>query len=345
MVQLVRDSLRAILSDVSVKQHQPHTGLLLTRSLQQSEEGEKPLKRALLEKACQTETSGFYESALQRWKKATSGEGFAGFDAPLEGRLLLGLSTGGALETGVSTHHSYGMPMIAGSSVKGVAHAHARTIGLTPDVLAVLFGEDEETAKDGRVAGAGCLIWHDAWWISNNQKITQPFVDEVVTVHHQEYYADKQKSATDFDSPVPNQQMSVQGGFYFVVEGDAAWASFASLLLKQALQQHGIGAKTAAGYGFFAVSAVGQAGGSHGSSKPSISTEQAIVEWEKAVIGQDKGRGVIIATCAGKKAETKDQSIVPADVLKLLGNKKTLTRKVQVEAKGNMFKLLKILDQ
>lgn len=345
MVQLVRDSLRAILSDVSVKQHQPHTGLLLTRSLQQSEEGDKPFKRALLEKACQTETSGFYKAALQRWKKATSGEGFAGFDAPLEGRLLLGLSTGGALETGVSTHHSYGMPMIAGSSVKGVAHAHARTIGLTPDVLAVLFGEDEETAKDGRVAGAGCLIWHDAWWTPINQKITQPFVDEVVTVHHQDYYADKQKSATDFDSPVPNQQMAVQGGFYFVVEGDAAWASFASSLLKQALQQHGIGAKTAAGYGFFAVSAVGQAGGSNGSSKPSISTEQAVVEWQKAVISQDKGRGMIIATCAGKKAETKDQTIVPADVASQLSKKKTPTRKVQVEAKGNMFKLLKILDQ
>jgi len=119
-------------------------------------------------------------------KKATSGEGFAGFDVPLEGRLLLGLSTGGALETGVSTHHSYGMPMIAGSSVKGVAHAHARTIGLTPDVLAVLFGEDEETAQEGRVAGAGCLIWHDAWWVSIGQEITQPFVDEVVTVHHQD---------------------------------------------------------------------------------------------------------------------------------------------------------------
>jgi CRISPR-associated protein Cmr6 len=344
MVQLVRDNLRAILSDVSVKQHQPHTGLLLTRSLQQSEEGDKPFKRALLEKACQTETSGFYEAALQRWKKATSGEGFAGFDAPLEGRLLLGLSTGGALETGVSTHHSYGMPMIAGSSVKGVAHAHARTIGLTPEVLAVLFGEDEETAQEGRVAGAGCLIWHDAWWTPIGHKMIQPFVDEVVTVHHQDYYADKQKSATDFDSPVPNQQMAVQGGFYFVVEGDAAWASFASSLLKQALQQRGIGAKTAAGYGFFATSAAGQASGD-GSSKPLVNIEQTVEIWEKAVISQDKGRGVIFATCAGKKAETKDQTIVPADVASQLGKKKTPTRKVQVEAKGNMFKLIKILDQ
>lgn len=341
MVQLVRDSLREILGDVSSKQHQPHTGLLLTRSLQQSEEGEKPFKRALLEKACQTEVSGFYQAALQRWKKATSGECFAGFSAPLEGRLLLGLSTGGALETGVSTHHSYGMPMIAGSSVKGVAHAHAQTIGLTPDVLAVLFGEDEETAEDGRVSGAGCLIWHDAWWTPIGQKPTQPFVDEVVTVHHQDYYADKQKSATDFDSPVPNQQMAVQGGFYFVVEGDAAWASFASSLLEQALQQRGIGAKTAAGYGFFrSVSA------EIPTSAPSVLDDNGVVTWEKAIISQDKGRGIIVATSGvdGKRAETKDKSILPADVLAALAKKKTPSKKVQVEKKGNMFLLLKFLE-
>jgi len=120
--------------------------------------------------------------------------------------------------------------------------------------------------------------------------------------------------------------MAVQGGFYFVVEGDAAWASFASSLLKQALQQHGIGAKTAAGYGFFATSAAGQASGD-GSSKPLVNIEQTVEIWEKAVISQDKGRGVIFATCAGKKAETKDQTIVPADVANQ--NKKENKKKTQ----------------
>ena len=95
----------------------------------------------------------------------------------------------------------------------------------------------------------GYLVWHDAWWIPEGN--TKPFVGEVVTVHHQEYYGGRGE-ATDFDSPVPNQQLAVQGSFYFVVEGDIRWVALAIRLLRDTLQQQGIGAKRAAGYGFMA---------------------------------------------------------------------------------------------
>ena len=72
-----------------------------------------------------------------------------------------------------------------------------------------------------------------------------------MTVHHQEYYGGRGE-ATDFDSPVPNQQLAVQGSFYFVVEGDIRWVALAIRLLRDTLQQQGIGAKRAAGYGFMA---------------------------------------------------------------------------------------------
>lgn len=227
-----------------------HAGLLLNRGLTDWEEGEKPKKAELIATVCAVKPSDLYKKAFDRWVALTAKpEQFASLSAKIEGRMFIGLATGGAIETGVSTQHSYGMPLLAGSAVKGVAHAYAQTIGLGADVLAVLFGEDEDTATDGRKAGAGCLIWHDAWWYPHDN--TLPFVAEVVTVHHQDYY-NRTGEATDFDSPIPNQQVAVQGSFYFVIEGETQWAAFAKQLLKNALEQQGLGAKTAAGYGYSA---------------------------------------------------------------------------------------------
>lgn len=162
--------------------------------------------------------------------------------------MFIGLATGGAIETGVSTQHSYGMPLLAGSAVKGAVRAYAETVGIDAEYIAVLFGEDEDIVSNGRIASAGYLVWHDAWWYPHDN--TLPFVGEVVTVHHQNYY-DGEGEASDFDSPIPNQQVAVQGSFYFVIEGETQWAAFAKQLLKKALEQQGLGAKTAAGYGLF----------------------------------------------------------------------------------------------
>lgn len=255
MTALIRRDLAVSLEKLSIREHQPHAGLLLTRSLSCFEQGEKQEKRLLLDKVCAIKPDDLYHDAFKRWQHVTADStSFASFTGAVESRLMIGLSTGGVLETGIITHHSYGMPMIPGSSVKGVARAYAVQIGLNADVLNVLFGEDEESAETERTAGAGYLVWHDAWWApSSDPKAVSPFVGEVVTVHHQDYYAGKGE-ATDFDSPVPNQQIAAQGAFYFVVEGEARWATFAVQLLTQALAHQGIGAKTAAGYGTILIS-------------------------------------------------------------------------------------------
>lgn len=138
--------------------------------------------------------------------------------------------------------------MIAGSSVKGAVRAYAEKIGLDKQYIAVLFGADDELAKEAAMPeSAGYLVWHDAWWVPEGNN--KPFVGEIVTVHHQDYYAGN-GAATDFDSPVPNQQLAIQGSFYFVVEGDTAWVNLAINLLRGTLKQQGIGSKRAAGYGF-----------------------------------------------------------------------------------------------
>ncbi|HNC87023.1 MAG TPA: type III-B CRISPR module RAMP protein Cmr6 [Agitococcus sp.] len=254
MTQLIRKSLQDLISHST----SAHAGLLLTRGLTTHEgsqnekedtNNQKKCKERLVTRTTNTVPSKLYQHAFARWQGLTSQkDNFGHLTATLSGRLMMGLSTGGAVETGVSTHHTYGMPMIAGSSVKGVTRTYAESIKLDPKYIAVLFGVDESLAtRSGQLEGAGCLVWHDAWWIPNGTQ--KPFVEEIVTVHHQDYYAGT-KPATDFDSPTPNQQIAVQGSFYFVIEGDANWLTLALKLLSDALAQQGIGAKRAAGYGF-----------------------------------------------------------------------------------------------
>jgi CRISPR-associated protein Cmr6 len=243
--------MRPSLIDTTHHCNDAHAGLLLTRGLTEWQTGEKTLKAALIDKVASVQSNTLYKKAFERWLNTTSKpEQFGAVTASVTGRLMMGLSTGGAIETGMCTHHTYGMPMIAGSSVKGAVRAYADSIGLAKEYQSVLFGADEDLAKAANtVEGAGYLVWHDAWWIPEGN--TKPFVGEVVTVHHQEYYGGRGE-ATDFDSPVPNQQLAVQGSFYFVVEGEISWVALAIRLLRDTLQQQGIGAKRAAGYGFMA---------------------------------------------------------------------------------------------
>jgi CRISPR-associated protein Cmr6 len=93
-------------------------------------------------------------------------------------------ATGGAIETGVSTQHSYGMPFIAGSAIKGAVRSYTESINLGKEYQAVLFGSDDVLAKEANsIESAGCLVWHDAWWVPEGNQ--SPFVAEIVTVHHQ----------------------------------------------------------------------------------------------------------------------------------------------------------------
>ncbi|SUO95044.1 type III-B CRISPR module RAMP protein Cmr6 [Suttonella ornithocola] len=225
-----------------------HAGLMVQRGLIVWEEGKKSKKKRHLDSICAIKPDDLYLLAFQRWQEATLSEHHSTWCAKIEGKLMMGLELGGALETGMITQHSYGMPMIPGSSIKGVVRHYADRIGLDKKITTILFGNDENI--EGIEAGAGCLIWHDAWWIPN--KTQSPFVRDVVSVHHQKYYSGDKKLATDTENPIPNDQLAVSGSFYFVIEGEPKWANFAKELLKQALQTQGIGGKTAAGYGFFA---------------------------------------------------------------------------------------------
>jgi CRISPR-associated protein Cmr6 len=158
------------------------------------------------------------------------------------------------LEAAISLHHSYGVPVLPGSALKGLTRAYAlwQGMGKEDDIFHTLFGREPKGREREVWEGgdAGYLIFHDAWWIPGSA--ASPLAPEVVTVHHANYYTSKgQKPATDFDSPTPNSQVAIQGSFLFAIEGLDGWADLGLKLLTEALQHWGAGAKTAAGYGYF----------------------------------------------------------------------------------------------
>lgn len=246
-MQLVRNNLKPLIQ--LSKLESAHAGLLMQRGLTIWEEGEKPEKARLIERISEIKAPDFYELAFDRWFALTQSESFAHVAAKVDGRLFTGLALGGTLETGMMTHHTYGTPLLAGSSIKGATHAYAESIGLPPELIQTLFGSGDEQ-DDECDKTVGSFVWHDAWWIPRDTNVN-PFVKEVITVHEQDYYSETSITTDGTQSPTPNLQIGIQGEFYFVFEGDSNWSRYVADLVAAMLEEQGVGAKTSSGYGYF----------------------------------------------------------------------------------------------
>ena len=246
--QLLRNDLRQLYRVAS----DAHPGLLLQHGLETHKEGGEA-KTKFIERVCKTSIGDFYRNAYNRWREATSDKlRFRSTVLRLETRLFAGLTGGGMLETGCTISHSYGAPYIPGSSVKGIVNAHVREKFHHAEGGAAICNEIfGAPATNSQPAGlAGLVSFHDAWWVPSPDQ--RPLVPEIVTTHHPDYYGkDGQEPATDFDSPVPNAQIAVQGAFLFVLEGPPAWLDLAEKMMVDALSIRGAGAKTGSGYGLF----------------------------------------------------------------------------------------------
>jgi CRISPR-associated protein Cmr6 len=235
-----------------------HPGLLIQRgypTYDQSEQG-KQAKTAHISEVCRIPIDDLYRHAYERWVRVTANPmRFRSHVLRLDTRLFIGLSGGGMLETGCAIAHSYGVPYIPGSSVKGAVRAHVSGTQFGERHRAVceeLFGT--EPIKDDPQGRSGLVTFHDAWWVPESAPQPhrdRPLVAEVVTTHHPDYYrTEGQDPATDLDSPIPNAQIAVQGAFLFALEGEPAWTDLALQMLVAALAESGVGAKTRAGYGY-----------------------------------------------------------------------------------------------
>lgn len=296
MTQLVRDDLRNLIGETSTA----HPGLLIQRGWTETE----PVgsKSSFIERICNLPAPPFYRIAFERWLAATKDpKRFVHCAMKIEGRLLIGLTGGGALETGCAVSQTYGMPYLPGSSIKGAVLAWAKNNLGEPDAQNYIFGAEPDALNPTGLSGE--ITFHDAWWIpainESAQKI-KPFAEDVVTTHHSGYYGSEGEiEATDLDSPIPNAIIGVRGTFLFTLEGDSRWLLLARFMLEKALGENGIGAKTAAGYGYFKADQEELQ-----KWQEKISCEAAQHTYTKAHLTRNVSTGEIFATLVESKKKT-----------------------------------------
>lgn len=186
-----------------------------------------------------------YQPVYRRWVATLKQLGAQTATVTTTYRLAAGHGRESVIETGLTLHHTYGVPIIPGSSLKGAAAAYARerldedTWGVKSDAYQTLFGT---TGTGGYVTFLDALPVAGEWTL----------LPDVLTVHHRGYYQGQGDPPADWDDPTPIPFLSVRGQFLLAVlpqTGATRWAERALELLKMAVAEMGVGGKTSSGYG------------------------------------------------------------------------------------------------
>jgi len=239
------ESRREVLYDVKVGQT-THPGLWLDKYLEkQVEGGGDNAKKPHFQDAAQYPVPAAYTTFFERWQKALDAAGARSHVAKAQGRLVIGLGGESVLETAITLHHTYGVPYIPGSALKGLAARYVRTRldekwREGSEAYKILFGETTE---------AGYITFFDALYIPGSSKGDRPLALDVITVHHPDYYQGKDSAPADWDSPIPVPFLSAIGSYLIALHGAGNWVEAAFEILSLALKEEGIGAKTSSGYG------------------------------------------------------------------------------------------------
>ena len=257
-----------------------HAGLLLARYLAEAskdaggtadsgsttrEQARKDLLVAAQKATADPGLKSLYELAYARWQamvtelKASSHARTQRFRSA--GRLILGLGGENVTETGLTLHHTYGVPYLPGTALKGLAAHYAHTVwggAEGPDAAQwTLDGECHRTLfgtlDDG---GMGGLVDFQDGWITPSS-LGNCLALDVMTPHHTGYYMSDESEVTepsDFDSPIPVSFLSVKGAFDVAVSArdprlPAEWVARAMDALTAAIRDWGIGGKTSSGDG------------------------------------------------------------------------------------------------
>jgi CRISPR type III-B/RAMP module RAMP protein Cmr6 len=187
------------------------------------------------------------------------------FEVESLGRVLLHPGTGQTVTDGtVLMHHTYGVPYLPGSGLKGLARVMGRVLlnAATPVERAslradldALFGPERDV--EDRKDAAALVDFVDALWVPRGKE--SPLEVDVVTPHHTNYYTKADAASPgDWEQPVPTQRLAVGSGVRFLVILEGAgedpgqmepWLDLAEGLLVRALADLGFGAWTRSGYG------------------------------------------------------------------------------------------------
>jgi CRISPR type III-B/RAMP module RAMP protein Cmr6 len=251
-----------------------HPGLLLQRYVAHPADGSERWQRAKsdIQDAARTAMPcELYKAAFDRWQNSLP-ELTATNILQTVGRLIVGLGSENVLETGIRLHHAYGMPILPGSALKGLAAHYCDQVWGQSDRRFKKPTQEEDKAYRKWLAGlgpkpednyhrllfgttddSGCVVFHDGWFVPDSEK--EPLKLDVMTPHHPKWL-DGSVPPTDFDSPTPVPFLSVSGTFRIAVSWHGpehpqakCWTERASQLLRDALHNWGVGGKTTSGYG------------------------------------------------------------------------------------------------
>lgn len=187
-----------------------------------------------------------YRKSFERWERMLEAYNAQSHPATVNGcHMVVGVGAESVLENSISLHHTYGVPYIPGSALKGLAANFARhRLG------------GAEWQKDGAyyktifgdTQTAGFITFFDA--LLDPASGNRPLHVDVLTVHHKQYYGSGSVAPADWDSPEPVPFLSATGRYLVALAGpDKDWENVTFRILQQALQEEGIGAKTSSGYG------------------------------------------------------------------------------------------------
>ncbi|MFA0731910.1 MAG: hypothetical protein LKKZDAJK_000900 [Candidatus Fervidibacter sp.] len=163
-------------------------------------------------------------------------------------RFVVGLGAAHVLETGITLHRLFGLPIVPGSALKGAARAYAKLVEGKPDDDADLIAVFGTTEK------AGSVIFFDAIPLNPPK-----FQLDIVNPHYPNYYREQGgKPPADWESPSPVFFLTVHATPYLFAiaarsEQGNRLLDLAEQWLKGALRELGIGAKTSADYGYWAI--------------------------------------------------------------------------------------------
>jgi CRISPR-associated protein Cmr6 len=339
---------RKALQNLNLKECK-HAGLLLQRYLKAHKpkervSGQKMPEEELLEAARAVKASEVYRDAFCRWKEWACKRSVH-FTLELATPLAIGLGNPSPLEIGLTLHHTYGMPIIPGSALKGLCRRGARLLikqnQLSQEQLEVLFGRDSTADSAGE---AGYVVFYDALYDPDSVG-GEPFHRDVITVHHPRYYGGEGEAPTDFDdpTPVPFLVIKPEARFLFALDTPKGWESFVKSLLIWCLCHMGVGAKTNAGYGYFK----DEDSSPSSQASPIITAETQV--WQKARLTYDAGRRVLKATADNLSAEAQQRETeqllgrLPDDARQQILTRRTLQADVEIEILGNQRKIKRII--
>lgn len=164
---------------------------------------------------------------------------------------VLWLAAPSPLELGFCLHHTYGLPYLPGSGLKGLARAGmTRALGGSveepPREVLQLFGEG------GDEGHAGLVDFLDG--IPIEADCLEP---EVMSPHHPSYYQGKEEVPHDGEDPVPLYFLRIKPASRFEIAlvgrrgASRRDLEKAEECLLQSLREMGLGGKTSSGYGLF----------------------------------------------------------------------------------------------